>query len=128
MRFTVLTPTGAALQEDADEVIAPLSDGWIGVLQGHTPFVSRLMRGHVVFRFGEHARIVATIGGLLRVDGASVTVLTGAAVPDTDLAALERDMEEQIARIESLEEEAEKHFDRVYRAMARTLNHGRDRL
>jgi F-type H+-transporting ATPase subunit epsilon len=124
----VVTPMGTVLEDEVDEAVLPLADGWLGVLPGHAPFLARLMRGHVVLRSGERERIVATIGGMVGVDATSVTVLTGAAVADNDIATLERERKEQIGRIESLENEAEKHFDRVYRAMARTLNPGRERI
>jgi F-type H+-transporting ATPase subunit epsilon len=122
MRVAVLTPMGQALDEDVDELVAPLVDGWIGVRPGHEPFTARLMRGHVVLRTGEHQRIVATIGGVLSVDRDTATLLTGAALPDYDLATLERANEDEVVRIESLEREAERHFGRVYRALARTLD------
>lgn len=128
MRVSVLTPMGTTLDQEVDEVVVPLPDGWLGVLPGHAPFLARLMRGHVALRSGEQQHIVATIGGLLRVDASTVTILTGAAVLDNDFTTLEREIEEQVERIESLEQEAEKHFDRVYRAMARTLNPRQDRF
>ncbi len=125
LRLRVLTPHAAVLDEPVRTVIAPLSDGWIGVLPGHASFQARLMRGQIVFEASEHRRLVATIGGVIGVTDDTVTVLTGAAALDRDLAALEDEIGAEAAQLEEMEREAEKHFDRVYRALARAFDRRR---
>jgi len=127
LRVRVLTPTGAVWDDEADAVTAPLPDGWIGVLPGHAPFLGRLMRGQVVLRSGETQHLVSTIGGSLSVRGDLVTLLTGAASLDASYEELEQSLGADAKRIRTLEDEAEKHFDRVYRTLADTLRPGRRR-
>jgi len=121
MLCSIVTPERTAFSEEALEVIAPLPDGWIGIQARHAPFVARLMRGHLVIRQATQRRLAATIGGMIQVDGRTITILTGAAAIDRGLAELEQERGEELVRIEALEQEAEKHFDRVYRQMARTF-------
>ena len=125
LQFRVLTPQATLLDESVWTVIAPLPDGWIGILPGHASFQARLMRGHVVFEVSGRRRTLATIGGVISVAADMVTVLTGAAALDQDLAALERDIGEEAAQLQAMEREAEKHFDQVYRALARTFDRRR---
>lgn len=50
MKLSVTTPTGAMVETDADEVIAPGVLGEFGVLPGHIPFLSALRPGVLSFR------------------------------------------------------------------------------
>ena len=126
LRIEVLTPQGTVLDSPVDSVVAPLPDGWIGILPGHSPFQSRLLAGVVAFRAADRQRIVATLGGVLSTDSNVVSILTGSARLDADLHELEADIGERAEQSQAIEQEAEKHFGRVYRALADTLNrHGR---
>jgi F-type H+-transporting ATPase subunit epsilon len=49
----IVTPEGLLMRESVDEVIAPGSEGYFGVLPGHTPFLSTLGAGQItVFNAG----------------------------------------------------------------------------
>ncbi|MGE0822370.1 MAG: F0F1 ATP synthase subunit epsilon [Candidatus Binatia bacterium] len=125
VQLTVLTPQATVFDEPVDAVVMPLADGWLGVLPGHAAFQARVMRGEILFRVAGKERMLATLGGAVAVDGGTVTVLTGVAALDRDLETLEREISEDAQRLAGLEQEAEKHFNRVYRQMARTFNHRR---
>jgi F-type H+-transporting ATPase subunit epsilon len=127
MRLEVLTPQAVVFDGEVDAVIAPLPDGWIGVLPGHSPFTARLMRGQIVFRQDEHERTLATIGGSMAVEGDVVTLLTGAGILDVTFAELEASLAAEAEQVRALEREAERHFDRLYRTLADTLRSGRRR-
>jgi F-type H+-transporting ATPase subunit epsilon len=127
LRLAVFTPQATVFAAAVDAVIVPISDGWLGVFPGHAPFQSRLMRGEVLFRVDGKERLLATLGGTIAVDGETVTILTGVAALDRDMETLEREISEEVQRLTALEQEAEKHFNRVYRQMARTFNHQRRR-
>jgi F-type H+-transporting ATPase subunit epsilon len=124
---TMLTPLATVLECDVESVIVPLADGWRGLLAGHAPFEARLMAGEVLIRVDGRDRLVATLGGALSVERDGVTLLTGAAALDKRLDELEREIGDEARRRTTLEQEAEKQFDRVYREMARTLNARRRR-
>jgi F0F1-type ATP synthase epsilon subunit len=123
LRLRVLTPEATVFDESVAEVVAPLPDGWIGILPGHTAFEARLMPGQIVVRLGGGDRAIATCGGTLSVDRAGATALVGAAAVGRDLSELEREIGEQARELAEIESEAERHFDRIYREVARTLNY-----
>jgi F-type H+-transporting ATPase subunit epsilon len=121
-RLTVLTPLATAVDDVVESVTVPLPDGWYGVLPGHAPFQARVLAGTIVVRMAGHDRRLATLGGALTVDGHAVTLLTGAAALDKDMDALEREIGDEVKRLAALEQEAEKHFNQVYRQLARTFH------
>jgi F0F1-type ATP synthase epsilon subunit len=106
-----------------DAVIVPLADGWKGILPGHAPFQARLLAGDVLVRIAGKERAGATLGGALTVEAGVVRILSGVAALDMDLKALERGIDDELRRLTGLEQEAEKHFEQIYRQMARTFNH-----
>ena len=128
LQVEVLTPQGAQFDEPVDAVVAPLPDGWIGVLPGHTPFQARLLPGVVAVRNSGRQRLIATLGGVLSTDANLVTILTGAARLDADLPRLEEEIGQETERAQAVEHEAEKHFGWVYRALADTLSGRRRRF
>ncbi|HEY1296911.1 MAG TPA: F0F1 ATP synthase subunit epsilon [Chloroflexota bacterium] len=128
LRLEVLTPQGTVFDAPVDAVVAPLPDGWIGILPGHTSFQARLLAGVVALRTEGRRRLIATLGGVLSVESDLVSILTGGAMPDAELEGLEEQIGEQAERAQAVENEAEKHFGRVYRALADTLNRRRARV
>jgi F-type H+-transporting ATPase subunit epsilon len=121
MRLLVLTLDETVFDGPIEEVVAPLLDGWLGVRARHAPFQARLLAGDVVLRADGRERTLATLGGTIVVEREGVTILTGVARLDRDLETLEREIGDDIKRRAALEQEAEKHFDRVYRQVARAL-------
>jgi F-type H+-transporting ATPase subunit epsilon len=121
MRLVVITVDETVFDDAVDEVVVPLPDGWLGVRPRHAPFQARLLAGDVVIRGAGRERTLATLGGTIVVERDEVTVLTGVARMDLDLEALERGIGDDLKRRRTLEQEAEKHFDRVYRQMARAI-------
>ncbi len=122
LQVRVLTPERTVFEASVEAVVAPLPDGWIGVLPGHTPFQSRVLPGELVIRTEGRRHRIATQGGLLNVDAGVLCVLTGAAAVDADVSALEQQVGRQATQARALEQAAEKHFGRVYRALADTLD------
>jgi F-type H+-transporting ATPase subunit epsilon len=121
MRLLVLTLEETVFDGTVEEVVVPLPDGWLGVRPRHAPFQARLLAGDVVVRVDGRERTLATLGGTMVVERDAVTLLTGVARLDQDLEALERAIGDDLKRRTALEHEAEKHFDRVYRQMARAI-------
>lgn len=121
LRLEILTPQTLVYDGEVDAVVAPLSDGWIGILAGHRPFSARLMRGHVLVRSKGSERVIATIGGSLSVQNNAITLLTGAAGSGMTYAELEASIGAEVEQIRAMEQEAERHFDRVYRTLADTF-------
>jgi F-type H+-transporting ATPase subunit epsilon len=75
MRLELATPTRMPVSAEVDEVVAPGSEGYFGVLPGHAPFLTTLGAGEVSYRSGQETHHLAVIGGFAEVRGDRVTIL-----------------------------------------------------
>ncbi|MEK7446006.1 MAG: F0F1 ATP synthase subunit epsilon [candidate division NC10 bacterium] len=75
MRLEIATPTRQLVSAEADEVVAPGSEGYFGVLPGHAPFLTTLGSGEVSYRHGREEGHLAVIGGFAEVQGDRVMIL-----------------------------------------------------
>ena len=76
MRLELATPTRLLVStEDVDEVVAPGSEGYFGVLPGHAAFLTTLGSGEVCYRTGRDERCLAVSGGFAEVTGERVIIL-----------------------------------------------------
>jgi F-type H+-transporting ATPase subunit epsilon len=109
LTLEVVTPEGLLLREDVDEVIAPGEDGYFGVLPGHTPFLTTLGIGSIMYRKGQEKRYLTSFWGFCEVLPDRVNILAeigerGTAI-DVDRAEKAKERAEQ--RMKSLRDEAE---------------------
>jgi F-type H+-transporting ATPase subunit epsilon len=101
LSLSVVTPRGSVLGHDADEIIAPGSEGEFGVLPGHVPFLSALKPGVVTVREGPKREILAVASGYLQVGVAGkVQVLVEQALAPSEIDAEAARAEK--ARVEEL--------------------------
>jgi F-type H+-transporting ATPase subunit epsilon len=86
------TPTRQLVSEEVDEVVAPGSEGYFGVLPGHAAFLATLGSGEVVYRRGRDEVHLAVHGGFAEVTSERVIILAETAErPDEiDRARAER--------------------------------------
>ena len=83
MRFELATPTRLLVSAEVDEVVAPGSEGYFGVLPGHAPFLTTLGIGELTYRRGQDVQGIAVFGGFAEVAGDHVIVLAeDAQLPD----------------------------------------------
>jgi F-type H+-transporting ATPase subunit epsilon len=75
MRFELATPTRLLVSAEVDEVVAPGTEGYFGVLPGHAAFLTTLGAGDLMYRQGREEHHVAVIGGFAEVGGDHVIVL-----------------------------------------------------
>ena len=52
LRLEVATPTRLVVSSEADEVVAPGTEGYFGVLPGHAAFLTTLASGELTYRQG----------------------------------------------------------------------------
>jgi len=74
--FECATPNRLVVSEPVDEVIAPGSEGYFGVLAGHAPFLSALGAGRLQYRRGREEWVLAINGGFAEVGPEKVVILT----------------------------------------------------
>ena len=123
LTLEVVTPAGLLLKEVVAEVVAPGSDGYFGVLPGHTPFLATLGAGEIAYRHGEAWSHVSCFWGFCEVLPGKVSILAeiGERAEDIDVERAEAARAQAQERMKSLHEEQgfeEAHQDYI-RAVTR---------
>src|ERR671912_1466024 len=87
----IVTPERMIVQEQVDEVQIPGSEGYFGVLPGHTPLLASLAVGELWYRKGQEKTYLAIAGGFAEVLPDRVTILATLAerAEDIDVARAE---------------------------------------
>jgi F-type H+-transporting ATPase subunit epsilon len=79
LHLEVITPERKVYEEDVDMVVAPASEGYVGILPHHAPLFTTLGPGEFKVKRGGVEEILAVFGGFMDVRSDRVTVLTDAA-------------------------------------------------
>ena len=86
LALEIVTPDRALVNEQVDEVQLPGSEGYFGVLPGHTPLLASLKEGTLWYRIGQQKHELALASGFVEVLPDRVTVLADvAAVAQTQV-------------------------------------------
>lgn len=109
LTLSVVTPTGAAVTAETDQVEAPSVHGEFGVLPGHRPLLAALRAGVVRYRTAGKTLAVAVGPGFAEISPDSVTVLTDRCVESTsvDVAASRSNLEAAQKRLDGLQGSSE---------------------
>ena len=121
LTLEIVTPDKSLVREDVDEVQLPGSEGYLGVLPGHTPLLTTLKVGELWYRVGQEKHYLAIAFGFSEVLPDHVTVLAQIAerAQDIDIEraeAAKRRAEERLARPET-----NMDFERARIAMMKSL-------
>ncbi len=121
LTLEVATPTRQVVSETVDEVVAPGSLGYFGVLPGHAPFLTTLGVGELTYRQGREEHHLAVAGGFAEVRNDKVIVLadTAEAPEEIDRHRAERARARAEMRLGGRAQEPEVDFERCARAYAR---------
>lgn len=76
LRLEVITPERVVYTDDVDMVIAPATDGYVGILPHHAPLLTTLGPGEFRVKKGGVEQVLAVFGGFMDVRGDRVVVLT----------------------------------------------------
>lgn len=75
MLFELATPARMLVSVEVDEVVAPGTEGYFGVLPGHAAFLTTLKPGTVTYRSGQTEQQLAVLGGFAEVRAERVVIL-----------------------------------------------------
>ena len=119
----IVTPSRLIVQEQVEEVQIPGSEGYFGVLPGHTPFLATLAVGELWYRKGQERTYLAIAGGFAEVLPDRVTILAQLAERAEDIdveraEAARRRAEERLAQKADVEAV---DFDRARASLLRSL-------
>jgi F-type H+-transporting ATPase subunit epsilon len=98
LRLQIVSADRSLVDEQVDEVQVPGSEGYFGVLPGHTPFLALLGAGELWYRQGQEKHYLSIAFGFAEVLPDRVTILAEIA---------ERSHEIDVARAESAKARAE---------------------
>lgn len=85
LKCVVVTPERAVLDETANFIVLPMSDGELGVAEDRLPLIGRLGYGELRLTQGEAVMSYYIDGGFVQVRDNVVTVLTPRAIPASDI-------------------------------------------
>jgi F-type H+-transporting ATPase subunit epsilon len=93
LQLLVVTPERKVVDAEADEVELPGSEGYLGVLPGHTPLLTLLKTGVLTYRQGGRSRAYAVSSGFAEIAADRISVLADLAESsgEIDAAAVERE-------------------------------------
>src|SRR3954467_9081534 len=125
LTLEIVTPDRALVAEPVDEVELPGSDGYFGVLPGHTPLLASLSVGELWYRVGQEKHYLSLAFGFAEVLPERVTVLAQIAerAQDIDVERAERAKkraEERLAQAKP-SSQSDMDFERARIAMMKSL-------
>jgi F-type H+-transporting ATPase subunit epsilon len=85
VRLELATPSRLLVSEEVDEVVAPGTEGYFGVLPGHAAFLTTLGAGELMYRRDRVERRLTVIGGFAEVSGDRVVILAEAVEPPEEI-------------------------------------------
>jgi F-type H+-transporting ATPase subunit epsilon len=101
LRLEIVTPERSLLNAEVDEVQLPGSEGYFGVLPGHTPLLAELHVGEMWYRIGQEKHFLAIAFGFVEVLPERVTVLAQIAERPEDI---------DVARAEAAKQRAQERL------------------
>ena len=122
LTLELATPTRLVVSAEVDEVVAPGSLGYFGVLPGHAPLLATLGIGEVTYRIGRDEHHVAVSGGFAEVRNDKVIILADSAETpaDIDRTRAERARDRAEGRLSGRNQE-EIDYARAAAALARAV-------
>ena len=96
IELQIITPEGAMLRTNVDELTAPSVNGDFGVLAGHRPLIAALRTGIVTYRKGSEHEQVAVGPGFVEIANDRALLLTRSCcrASEVDLSSVRQELSE----------------------------------
>lgn len=103
----VVTYQEKVLEQEADFLLVRTTEGDMGVLPNHSPFVAELAIGEMMIRLNGTEKSYFVSGGFLEISNNNVTILADEAMTSEliDLERAKKEAEEAKAKLEKLKED-----------------------
>ena len=103
----VVTYQEKVLEQEADFLLIRTTEGDMGVLPNHSPFVAELAIGEMMIRLNGTEKSYFVSGGFLEISNNNVTILADEAMASEliDLERARKEAEEAKAKLEKLKED-----------------------
>jgi F-type H+-transporting ATPase subunit epsilon len=127
-RLTVLTQEKTTVDKTVGSIIAPGTEGYLGILRDHAPLVTQLMPGKLTVKdLDGNETVYAVSGGFLEVNHNTVTLLADSLELGTEIDLERAEAAAQRARERLARKQTGIDFDRAEIALKRALNRQRVR-
>ena len=118
----IVTPDRLVVRERVDEVQIPGSEGYFGVLPGHTPLLAALAIGEMWYRKGSNKTYISLAGGFAEVLPDGVTILARIAERADEIDADRVEAALQRAKERLTASGSEIDYERARIALAKSLS------
>lgn len=122
-KLEIITPEKIFFDGETEHLIARTSEGDVGILHGHTPYVSNLVSGPVKIKMSDgNFRIAAVSGGVIKASPDKTVILANAVewADEIDIERAKRSAEDAKRRIK--ENKSQREFDLAEQKLKRALN------
>jgi F-type H+-transporting ATPase subunit epsilon len=121
IHLDIVTPDRRVVHEEVDEVEVPGSDGYFGVLPGHTPMLAALSVGELWYRQGQEKTYLSIALGFAEVLPDRVTILAQLAErpEEIDVGRAEEALKRAEARL--AQPKADVDYERARIALMKSL-------
>src|SRR6185295_11174986 len=117
IELQIVTPDRLVLKENVDEVEIPGSEGYFGVLPGHTPLLASLAVGEMWYRKGQERTYLAVAFGFAEVLPDRVTILAQVAERAEDIDAARAEDSKRRAEARITQPKGDVDYDRARAAL-----------
>jgi F-type H+-transporting ATPase subunit epsilon len=121
LALEIVTPDRAIVSQQVDEVELPGSEGYFGVLPGHTPLLASLQVGEMWYRTGQQKHYLAIAFGFAEVLPDRVTVLAQLAERAEDIDVSRAETAKQRAEQRVARPQPDMDFERARVALLKAL-------
>jgi len=121
LTLEIVTPDRALVTEQVDEVELPGSEGYFGVLPGHTELLASLQVGELWYRIGQEKFYLAVAFGFVEVLPDHVTVLARVAEKSQDIDVGRAESAKQRAESRVASPSPDMDFERARVALMKSL-------
>ena len=117
----IVTPERLLVQEQVDEVQIPGSEGYFGVLPGHTPLLASLTVGELWYRKGQEKIFLAIANGFAEVLPDRVTILAQLAEKAEEIDPARAEAAKQRAQERLTDQKTEVDYERARVALMKAM-------
>jgi F-type H+-transporting ATPase subunit epsilon len=117
----IVTPERLLVQEQVDEVQIPGSEGYFGVLPGHTPLLASLTVGELWYRKGQEKTFLAIANGFAEVLPDRVTILAQLAERAEEIDPARAEAAKQRAQQRLADPKTDVDYERAHGALMKAI-------
>jgi F-type H+-transporting ATPase subunit epsilon len=121
IELQIVTPEKLLVNEQVDEVEIPGSEGYFGVLPGHTPLLASLAVGELWYRKGQEKTYLAIAFGFAEVLPDRVTILAQLAERAEDIDVTRAEEAKKRAEARLTQPKADIDYERARAALTKSL-------